>query len=130
MLLFTKFMIIKFSGLVDRRNINFHPSEFSIFYPKGFALGIKYTKFLGVKIYVSSINQSGKFYIIDFLCEILPTRSSLLYAIPESNPVLWIWRQRHWGNLAKDCCFVDSSTASISTNLCRRDSRVIEQPIL
>ena len=29
MLLFTKFMIIKFSGMVDRRNINFHPSEFS-----------------------------------------------------------------------------------------------------
>ena len=58
------------------------------------------------------------------------TLSSLLYAMPESNPVLWIWRQRQFGNLAKDCCFVDSSTASTSMNLWRRDSKDMGQPYL
>ena len=43
MLLFTKFMIIKFSGMVDRRNINFHPSELSLgLRPRENSLGWKF----------------------------------------------------------------------------------------
>ena len=43
MLLFTKFMIIKFSGMVDRRNINFHPLELSLgLCPRENSLGWKF----------------------------------------------------------------------------------------
>ena len=66
MLLFTKFMIIKFSGMVDRRNINFHPSELSLgLRPRENSLGWKFM-FLRSTIPENFIFLNGWHCIIDF----------------------------------------------------------------
>ena len=66
-MLFSKLMIIKFSEMVDRRNINSHPLEFSISSLGPSALGMKYIlnslgwKFIFLR---STISENFIFFII------------------------------------------------------------------